>query len=201
MSISDHGAAAATENSDETSATEHQVHASEHKLVCSPTSECIDSGLFRQGMRRVASGVVVVTTEHEGRRSGLVMTGFASVSVDPPILLICVNRTASSHDILLASKRFCVNALHRDDTDLAARFSSPNLRESRFDSREWQELKTGAPALVGCLASFDCAVENTLSASTHTIFIGSVQDLRLWSSDIDPLLYWDGDYKIAMQSR
>lgn len=190
----------ATEGVEKSHTNEHPIEAVEDRLVRNPPEKCIDGASFRQGMRRVASGVVVVTTEHEGRRSGLVMTGFASVSVDPPVLLVCVNRTASSHDTLLKSKRFCVNALHKDDTEIANRFSSPALRESRFDSREWQTLTTGAPALVGCLASFDCTVENTLSASTHTVFVGLVQDLRLWSNDIDPLLYWDGGYKIAMQS-
>lgn len=152
---------------------------------------------YKQGMRRLASGVVIVTTLHDGQRSGLAMTGVTSVSAEPPVLLICVNRSASSHDLISRSKRFCVNVLHESDTEVAARFATSHLRETRFSDREWVPLATGAPALTGCLASFDCAVENALAAATHTVFFGSVLDVRLWAEDVNPLLYWDGAYRLG----
>jgi flavin reductase len=156
---------------------------------------------FLLGMRRLASGVVIVATEHDGERSGLVMTGITSVTAEPPVLLICVNRSASSHDPIARSQRFCVNILRESDTEVAGRFTSPQMRNERFSAREWQPLITGAPALVGCLASLDCEVANTLAAATHTVFFGSVVDVRLWGDDVVPLLYWDGAYRTSGRAK
>jgi len=160
-----------------------------------------DSGLYKQGMRRLASGVTVIATEYRGERSGLLSTGVASVSADPPVLLACINRSASSQDPIAHSGRFCVNLLQQDDEELAGRFSSSRYREGRFAGREWRRLATGAPALVGCLASFDCVVTRALTAETHTVFFGSVVDVRLWSEVIEPLLYWDGSYRTCAAAR
>ena len=160
-----------------------------------------DSGLYKQGMRRLASGVTVIATEHRGERSGLLSTGVASVSAEPPVLLACINRSASSHDPIAHSGRFCVNVLQQGDEELAGRFSSSRYREGRFAGREWRRLATGAPALVGCLASFDCVVTRALTAETHTVFFGSVVDVRLWSEVIEPLLYWDGSYRTSAAAR
>jgi flavin reductase len=159
-----------------------------------------DSALYKQGMRRLASGVSVIATEHRGERSGLLSTGVASVSADPPVLLACINRSASSHGPIGHSGRFCVNVLQQNDEELAGRFSSSSYREGRFLGREWISLATGAPALVGCLASFDCVVTRALTAETHTVFFGNVVEVRLWSEAIEPLLYWDGSYRGSQPS-
>ncbi|BAT61905.1 flavin-dependent monooxygenase, reductase subunit HsaB [Variibacter gotjawalensis] len=151
--------------------------------------------LFKSGMRRLASGVTVVTTAHENKQYGLVSTGLTSVSAEPPVLLICINQAATSHDPIARSGRFCVNVLRAGDEALAKRFGDPAQRSKRFLSREWQTLATGAPALVGSLASFDCIVTRALAADSHTVFFGRVADVRLWSEEVDPLLYWDGAYR------
>jgi flavin reductase len=155
-----------------------------------------EPGLYKRGMRRLAAGVTVIATEHQGERSGLVSTSVTSVSADPPVLLACIGKSASSHDPVAHSGRFCVNVLQRGDEELADRFSSSKQRESRFLGREWTVLATGAPALVGCLASFDCVVARSLDAETHTVFFGSVVSVRLWSVAVEPLLYWDGAYRM-----
>jgi flavin reductase len=159
-----------------------------------------DSGLYRQGMRRLAAGVSIVATEFQGERFGLVSTSVTSVSADPPVLLVCIGRSASSHDPIAHSGRFCVNVLRQGDEELAGRFSSPKFRNSRFDGREWTILATRAPALVGCLASFDCVVSRAITAETHTVFFGSVAEIQLWSGSIDPLLYWGGSYRAQATS-
>jgi flavin reductase len=147
-------------------------------------------------MRRLAAGVSVIATEYQGERFGLLSTSVTSVSADPPVLLVCISRSASSHDPIAHSGRFCVNVLQQGDEELAGRFSSPKARERRFDGREWTMLATRALALVGCLASFDCVVTRLIAAETHTVFFGSVAEVRLWSEKIDPLLYWDGSYRV-----
>jgi flavin reductase len=160
-----------------------------------------ETGLYKQGMRRLAAGVTVIATEYEGERFGLVSTSVTSVSADPPVLLTCISKTASSHDPVARSGRFCVNVLRQGDEELAGRFSSSKHREGRFLGREWTILATGAPALVGCIASFDCVVARALQVETHTVFFGSVVNVRLWPLAGKPLLYWDGSYRIpaAMQ--
>ena len=154
-----------------------------------------DPSSFKNGIRRLASGVTVVTTEYGGQRHGLVITGLSSVSTDPPTLMICINKAASSHDAIAASSRFCVNVLRSGDSDLAMRFSSPKRRAERFEGRAWEPMSTGAPALVGCLVSFDCRVTRALDAETHTVFFANVVDIRVWGDARDPLLYWDGAFR------
>lgn len=153
------------------------------------------SGDYKRGMRRLASGVAVIATEYRGERFGLLSTSVTSVSAEPPVLLACIGITTSSHDPILHSGRFCVNLLQQGDDDVADRFSSSQHRDSRFLGREWTVLATRAPALVGCLASFDCVVTRSLDARTHTVFFASVVDIRLWSGAVAPLLYWDGAYR------
>lgn len=155
------------------------------------------SGDYKRGMRRLASGVAAITTEFRGERFGLLSTSVTSVSAEPPVLLACIGITTSSHDPIVNSGRFCVNLLQQGDEDVAERFSSSQHRDSRFLGREWTVLTTRAPALVGCLASFDCAVIRSIAAGTHTVFFASVVDIRLWSDAVDPLMYWDGAYRTA----
>lgn len=111
----------------------------------------MDAELFKRGMRRLASGVSLITTIDDGVRYGLVATAVSSVSAAPPTLLICVNTAASAHDHVAAAGVFCVNILAEGHEDVAARFSSSRDRETRFASGEWRQIETGAPALVGAL--------------------------------------------------
>ena len=156
---------------------------------------------FKNGMRRLASGVSIISTVHEGTFHGLAATAVTSVSADPPTLLVCVNRSASSHDPLVDSRRFCVNVLAEEDHDIATRFGSSLDRASRFQSREWTKLTTGAPALIGSLACFDCTVVDIIAASTHTLLFGQVVDLRTWADEVKPLLFWDGRYHLRSDQR
>jgi flavin reductase (DIM6/NTAB) family NADH-FMN oxidoreductase RutF len=85
--------------------------------------ESVNAEAFRQGMRRLAAGVTIVTTIHDGERSGLTATAVTSLSVDPPQLLVCVNREAGSHDLIRRGERMCVNVLSHAHKNLAARFA------------------------------------------------------------------------------
>lgn len=159
----------------------------------------VASSEFKQGMRRLASGVVVVATEYDGICHGLVATSVTSITAEPPTLLVCVNRSASSHQALTRSGRFSVNVLAEDDADLAMRFGSSHHRESRFSIREWTRLTTGSPVLAGSLASFDCIVTEQVEASTHTLCFGEVVNVSISSGAIRPLLYWDGAFRKHLQ--
>jgi flavin reductase len=157
----------------------------------------VDPQDYKRGMRRFASGVTIVTTRYRNEMVGLASTSVSSVSAEPPVLLVCVNRTTSSHGAIVSARSFCVNILRGGDDELASRFGRSENRSTRFEGRDWRALVTGAPALVGCLASFDCKVVKELSADSHTVFFGRVVAMQTWSDDVDPLLYWDGAYKAS----
>lgn len=154
---------------------------------------------FKLGMRRLAAGVSLITTrDPAGGRHGLIATSVTSVSMAPPTLLVCINKSASSHDALREAGVFCVNLLADRADEVARRFSSSELRELRFAEGNWSTLQTGAPALDGALASFDCEISKVVDASTHTIFIGGVVDVRLSDQQISPLLYLDGAFSTCI---
>jgi flavin reductase len=154
----------------------------------------IDPGLFKSGMRRLASGVSLVTTVLDGQPHGMVATSVCSVSAEPPSLLVCVNRSSKSHDPIRDAGIFCINLLGAEDDEIARRFSAPEHRETRFAEREWASLVTGAPALADALASFDCRTAHTVPADTHTIFIAHVVAARVGQLGKGALVYLDGQY-------
>jgi flavin reductase len=161
----------------------------------------ISIDLFKHGMRRLAAGVCVITTLDKGRRTGLVATSVSSFSADPPSLLMCVNRSSQSHEALSSSGIFCANILSHPDADFAVLFSSSATRDQAFDSRGWRELETGAPALVGAVASFDCRIIKEEPFRSHTIFVGEIVETLLPNQDIEPLVYMAGSYMTTSLSQ
>lgn len=155
----------------------------------------VGAAQFKEAMRCLAAGVTIVTTVHEGVRSGLTATAVTSLSADPPQILVCVNRSAGAHDLIHRGSRMCVNVLRHSHQNLAARFAGQNgvFGEDRFDAGRWTTLKTGAPVLADAIASFDCIVSERVQASTHTIFIGRVVDVRARPT-AKPLVYASGTY-------
>jgi flavin reductase (DIM6/NTAB) family NADH-FMN oxidoreductase RutF len=147
---------------------------------------------FLAAMRRFATGVAIVTTAHEGRIHGFTVNAFASVSADPPTVLICVNRGATAHPLISTSQHFCVNILSLEQRALAERFAGGEPR-SRFEGVEYHLGPSGSPILEGTLAHVDCALAEELTASTHTIFLGTVLDAG--SRDGEPLGYFNRAYR------
>jgi flavin reductase (DIM6/NTAB) family NADH-FMN oxidoreductase RutF len=143
-------------------------------------------------MRRLPTGVTIVTTVVEGLPYGFTANAFASVSAEPPIVLICVNRQAHSHPLIARSGVFCVNVLAHEQLEVARRFAGPQ-REDRFTDLRTRSEETGAPVIDGTLAWFDCRLSEEHPAGTHTIFLGAVAacDARAGA----PLGYFDGDYR------
>ncbi|MCB1511185.1 MAG: flavin reductase family protein [Hyphomicrobiaceae bacterium] len=157
----------------------------------------MDGNTYRSIMRHQAGAVALITTGALGNRTGLTATAVCSLTDDPPTLLVCVNKSASAHDLIVAQRSFGVNLLGLHQQDLAAAFSGrTGLKgEDRFHvpGFEWTTLKTGAPILTGALASLDCAVTEEQSFSTHTIFIGAVRDGH-FNDEAKALLYFRGDF-------
>jgi flavin reductase (DIM6/NTAB) family NADH-FMN oxidoreductase RutF len=156
----------------------------------------IDMGAFKKGMRHLAASVCLITTRLGAERGGLTATAVCSVSAEPPQLLVCVNREASAHPLIVASRIFAVNVLAPDHRKIAERFAGMDGVEgdARFaDLGDWRTLATGAPVLAGCPVTFDCKVAHTMVAGTHTIVIGEIVDVCLDAAHL-PLLYADGTF-------
>lgn len=157
-----------------------------------------DSGAFRHAMRHVPTGVTIVTSLKDGEPRGLTLNAFASVSVDPPALLICVNREARSYLYISSSRIFCVNVLSGDQRELAERFAG-KVRERQFEEIGYSTDATGAPVLAGAIAHFDCEVTEEHHVSSHSIFIGRVVSCAARAGS--PLGYFNGgfhDFQIAV---
>lgn len=146
---------------------------------------------FRRAMRHVPTGVSIVTSLRDGEPRGLTVSSFASASLDPPMLLICVNREARSYLYISSSRIFCVNVLAGEQRHLAERFAG-KVREQQFEDIVYETDLTGAPVLTGALAHFDCAVAAEHHVGSHSIFVGKVVSCRARSGS--PLGYFNGGY-------
>jgi flavin reductase (DIM6/NTAB) family NADH-FMN oxidoreductase RutF len=146
---------------------------------------------FKSVMRRFPTGVTVVTSLREDEPRGVTVSAFASVSADPPLVLICINREARSYLYISTSKIFCVNFLSGDQRELAERFSGKR-RERQFEGVEYDVDATGAAVLRGTVAHLDCEVLEEHQAGSHSIFIGRV--LSCVSRSGSPLGYYNGDF-------
>ena len=146
---------------------------------------------FRLAMREFASGVAIVTCANGKERAGCTATALASLSLSPPSLVICLERSSSTLAILTQAGAFAVNILAAQHGALASRFAGGNgvEGEARFEEGDWSALETGAPALVDALASLDCRVEEIVARHTHAVVIGDVQTVRVGSKR-SGLLHW-----------
>jgi len=147
---------------------------------------------FRAVMRRFPTGVTIVTTLLEGKPKGFTANAFSSVSVDPPMVLICVNRQARTHPVISLAGRFCVNILSLGQQALAEQFAD-RAGVDPFETVDYSSAQTGAPILAGTLGYLDCELAEEHSAGTHTVFIGSV--LACESHDGSPLGYFNAAYR------
>ena len=147
---------------------------------------------FRTALRSFAAGVTVVTTrDRQGRPSGLTASAFTSVSLNPPLVLICVDHAASSHDALLSIPYFAVNVLAAHQESISRRFSGLD-EHVRFDGVGYSRGLTGSALLDDALAHIECRRVSEHPAGDHTIVVGEVEAAVAHSDR--PLLYYRGGY-------
>ena len=153
------------------------------------------SGDFRSAMRHLAGGVSVITVGQAGDITGMTVTSVSSLSVDPPTLIVSINREASSWPLLERNGFFGVNILNADQVDVAERFAGKGGLKgaARCAGAQWFTGASGVPLLEGALAAIDCEVEGIVERHSHAIVIGRVLDMRL-SSRTAALAYWQGQY-------
>ena len=142
-------------------------------------------------MRHYPTGVTVATSLKDGEPRGITLNAFSSVSADPPMLLICVNREARTYLYISTSRIFCVNVLAGSQREFAERFSG-KIREHQFDDIAFDTDTTGAPVLRDAIAHFDCEVAGEHHVGSHSIFIGRV--LSCSSRPGSPLGYFNGGF-------
>lgn len=153
--------------------------------------EVCDSTLFRQAIGHFATGVTVVTTSHEGREHGMTASAVTSLSLEPPMLIVCLNRQAPTHDVITAREWFVVNVLAKGQEAVARQFARP--AEDKFAGVARQPTAQGLPMLEGCVATFECRVTARTSGGTHTVFIAEVTSAAA-HAERNPLLYYTGRF-------
>ena len=150
---------------------------------------------FRAAMRHLTASVHVVTTGLDKTTySGLTATVVCSVSAEPPSIVACVNKDARAHDIIVSCKRFAINLLTEDQTELSGIFSDPSLTEKRFDKCKWHKGQSGLPLIDEALVTFECTLHTAHDAFSHSLFVGVIEAVHI--SKGRPLLYEDGNYGI-----
>lgn len=151
----------------------------------------VDPAQFRQLLGRFATGVTVLTTRDQaGRPVGMTASSVASVSLNPPLVLVSVDQKNDMYPALRAAHRFVLNVLAADQEALSRRFAEEH--PNRFDDVSYQQSKHGIPMLDGVLASIECEKQVEVPGGDHTVFFGIVTGGSV--SDRRPLLYYRGGY-------
>lgn len=148
---------------------------------------------FRRALGRFATGVTVVTTPVAGGGpEGVTVNAFASLSLDPPLILVCLAKTTRALAVFEAAGHFAVNVLSESQRHLSVAFSRPG--ENRFDSVSWAAWTSGCPIFEGCVANLECARIARHDGGDHVILVGRVERLYFDKSRV-PLLYVGGEYR------
>ena len=158
------------------------------------TLSTIDPATFRSVLGRFASGVTVVTVrDSQLYDHGMTVSAFCSLSLEPPLVLICIEKSASLHGVIATgdgAARFAINILESKQEEVARRFAEEHA--NRFEGVGFTRGVTGAPILEDCLAVIECEVQSRHPAGDHTIVIGTV--IGSATSEGSPLLYYRGGY-------
>lgn len=158
----------------------------------------IDAATFRRIIGNFATGVTVVTTCNDGRLHGVTANSFTSVSLDPLLLLVCVDKAANGHGELLRCGSFGINMLTADQKDVASLFAKtgdPEEGRLRGDVA-FRYGTSGCPLIEGSLAHIECELFVQVDAGDHTIFIGKALHGSVERAESEPLLYFRGAYRL-----
>jgi flavin reductase (DIM6/NTAB) family NADH-FMN oxidoreductase RutF len=147
---------------------------------------------FKQALGRWATGVTIVTARDGDQIHGMTVSAFTEVSLDPPLVLVCADKSTNTLPLIEGGGVFAVNVLARDQEALSNKFASKKDEWQRFEGLELDEGVTGAPLLRGVVSNLDCRVVSRHEHGDHIIIVGAVAEVR--SFDREPLLYFSGRY-------
>ncbi len=147
---------------------------------------------FRHALGRFASGVTVVTTKDSGGRlHGITVSAFCSVSLEPPLILVCIEKNTGSHYAFEQSNSFVVNILREDQQYISDRFAS--YLPDKFAEVKYHSGIDDLPVLEDVLANLECRLVNSHTSGDHTIYVGEIETVMI--NDGNPLVYWHGNYR------
>jgi flavin reductase (DIM6/NTAB) family NADH-FMN oxidoreductase RutF len=153
----------------------------------------VDQLEFRRVMGHFATGVTIITThDGAGKLTGLTANAVSSVSLDPPLVLVCVDKKSESYPSFGQTNVFAVNILAHDQETLSRRFAKSG--GDKFTGVGYRAGATGAPLLAGALAHLECEIRHSFDAGDHTIFVGEAVEIDAESGG-EPLLYFRGGYR------
>ena len=157
---------------------------------------CVDPPAFREAMARLGAAVHVVTSAGPAGKTGFTATAVCSVTDQPAMLLVCLNRRSQSAPVLAQNGVFCVNTLGAEQSQIADVFAGRTgvHLEERFAHGEWLTLKTGSPVLNSAVIAFDCRTIEVKAMASHNVIFGAVEAVRLGPSG-PALVYHDRAYK------
>lgn len=152
----------------------------------------IDPRELRNAMGLFATGVTIITTKDAtGKPFGLTANAFSSLSLDPPLLLVCIDKKVDCYACFDESKVFVVNFLARNQEDLSTRFATKGIE--KFEGVSYTLGSLGVPLLDGALAHLECKVAACYEGGDHTIYTGEIQSMA--TSEAEPLLFYQGKYR------
>lgn len=150
----------------------------------------VDQSIFRDVAGHFTTGVTVLTSTDGTVPAGTTASAVASLSMEPPMMLICLNRNSATHDVISKSKVFGVNILAQHQGDVAMQFARKGT--DKFAGLDWSNAAGGVPWIDGALATIACRVVDTAVGGTHTVFIGEVLDAAAFPGE--PLTYYRGTF-------
>lgn len=155
----------------------------------------VDVDLFKDSMRHLAGAVSVITVGRGEDRTGFTATSVSSLSIEPPSILVSLNRSSSSWPVLQRHGTFAVNILANDQQHIADRFAGRGGLKGadRYQGADWHELATGTLALKDALTVLDCELDEAIDRHSHSILIGRVRAITI-RGEAQPLVYWHGGY-------
>lgn len=148
---------------------------------------------FRAAMRRLAASVAIVVAKGDEGPVGMAATSITSLTIDPPAILVCVNRATHLHALLVPSAPLSVNLLSQHQQEVSAAFGGGVPGKQRFQVGNWIDGEYGLPVLEGAQANLQCLIDTMLAYGTHSIAIARVLNATV-SGPVDPLIYQDGRY-------
>ncbi|MQA85474.1 MAG: flavin reductase [Streptosporangiales bacterium] len=158
----------------------------------------VERDTFRDALCRWAAGVTIVTTvdRHDRRPWGFTASAFSSLSLDPPLILVCLDRDADCHDAFTRAKRFMINVLRAEHEELALRFATKGAE--KFSGQEFTLSASGLPTLPDALCSVECDLRQTIPGGDHTILIGRVHDCVV--RDGRPMIYYNRGFRRLVEA-
>lgn len=154
---------------------------------------------FKAACARWTTGVTIVTARSGEKVHGMTVSAFSEVSLDPPLVLVCAEKTTNTLPFIEEGRVFAVNVLSVGQEALSNKFASKKDEWHRFDDLAWVTAETGAPILPGTLAVFDCRVVAAHEAGDHVIYLGEVEWVRI-DEGREPLLHSCGSYGAFRES-